>query len=196
MSYYDIDAILTDAEKVPCTFEISVPGLGYLDNNSSADIKQNTPLPLPLHLALLLALSPSFLPNSHNTSQPTPLLTLSLPSPLSSRVLNALAASPIAINLRALTPNFYALATRMLDLFDDEDDAMVTTLTATFKARAQLIADHAYNPRRGGGGGVGGGDEGAEFLRGLSEEERGLFRAAFEGARGVREWLATLGRKK
>lgn len=37
-SYYDVDAILTDAEKVPCTFELTVPGLGYLDGNSGGDV--------------------------------------------------------------------------------------------------------------------------------------------------------------
>lgn len=38
-SYYDVDTILTDAQKVPCTFELSVPGLGYLDGNSGADVR-------------------------------------------------------------------------------------------------------------------------------------------------------------
>lgn len=37
-SYYDIDTILTDAQKVPCSFELSVPGLGYLDGNSGGDV--------------------------------------------------------------------------------------------------------------------------------------------------------------
>ena len=37
-SYYDIDAILTDAQKVPCTFDIDVPGLGYLDENPGGDV--------------------------------------------------------------------------------------------------------------------------------------------------------------
>jgi len=38
MSYYDIDAILTDAQKVPCTFEITIPGLGYLEGNPNDDV--------------------------------------------------------------------------------------------------------------------------------------------------------------
>ena len=38
MSYYDIDAILTDAHKIPCTFEIDVPGLGYLDENPGQEV--------------------------------------------------------------------------------------------------------------------------------------------------------------
>ena len=37
-SYYDVDAILTDAQKVPCTFDLDIPGLGYLDENAGGDV--------------------------------------------------------------------------------------------------------------------------------------------------------------
>jgi len=37
-SYYDIDAILTDAQKLPCTFELDVPGLGFIDGNAGGDV--------------------------------------------------------------------------------------------------------------------------------------------------------------
>lgn len=92
-SYYDVDAILTDAQvcaplrrsfafqtlilhacqKVPCTFELTVPGLGYLDGNTGQDVgsapdrniekrltrqiqmKQGTKVELPLWLGEMLA---------------------------------------------------------------------------------------------------------------------------------------------
>lgn len=57
-SYYDVDAILTDAQvrsdalavcsvviiilfvqKVPCTFDITVPGLGYMEGNPGGDVR-------------------------------------------------------------------------------------------------------------------------------------------------------------
>ena len=59
------------------------------------------------------------------------------------------------------------------------------TWTQTFKKRASEIADHAHNPR----GALG---EGAEFLRGLDETERQLFKAAHEGPKGVRQWTTDL----
>jgi hypothetical protein len=37
-SYYDIDAILTDAQKIPCTFQLDVPGLGYIGGNAGGDV--------------------------------------------------------------------------------------------------------------------------------------------------------------
>jgi len=73
MSYYDVDAILTDGQKLPCTFEIDVPGLGYLDGNPGGtvrfvndarqslltllQIKAGTKLDLPLWLGVMLAVS-------------------------------------------------------------------------------------------------------------------------------------------
>lgn len=38
-SYYDVDAILTDAEKVPCTFNLDLPGLGFLDESPNEDVR-------------------------------------------------------------------------------------------------------------------------------------------------------------
>lgn len=37
--YYDIDAILTDAQRAPCTFDLDIPGLGYLDGNPGGDVQ-------------------------------------------------------------------------------------------------------------------------------------------------------------
>lgn len=50
-SYYDIDAILTDAQKLPATFTISVPGLGVLDDNVGGDVSYSLS---PFLLSLLL----------------------------------------------------------------------------------------------------------------------------------------------
>lgn len=53
-SYYNIDAILTDAQKVPCTFDLDIPGLGYLEENAGGDV----PRP-PLHYLQIPLLAPS-----------------------------------------------------------------------------------------------------------------------------------------
>ena len=42
MSYYDLEAILTDSQKIPCTFKIDVPGLGYLDGNPGGVVSKST----------------------------------------------------------------------------------------------------------------------------------------------------------
>ncbi|KAF4258246.1 hypothetical protein LV164_000191 [Aspergillus fumigatus] len=137
MSYYDVDSILTDSQKLPCTFELEVPGLGILEGNPGEDVA------------------------------------------LSDRVVNALKADPRTVDLRSLAPHFYSLSERVLDLFEEEE--MVDVLINTFKKRAAEIADHAHNPK----GALG---EGADFLRGLDETERQLFRVAHDSARETRIW--------
>jgi GINS complex subunit 3 len=99
--------------------------------------------------------------------------------------MNALEADPKSVDLRAQSPHFYSLGARVLELFEDE--AVVGVLLKTFAMRAAEIADHANNPS----GALGGG-EGAEFLRGLDELERELFRRAHEGGKGTRAWVTGL----
>ncbi|KAG4420424.1 DNA replication protein [Cadophora malorum] len=180
MSYYDIDAILTDAQKVPCTFELDVPNLGYLDNNAGHALKSGTRVELPLWLAEMLAVSS---PNSNKS-----LVTLDLPPSLAPRVMNALKADPKSVDLRALAQNFYGLGSRILELFEEEE--VCDVLMDTFRSRAAEISDHASNAgasQRSGGGGVG--NDGVEFLRGLDEMERGLFRAAHDSSKAMRVWM-------
>jgi GINS complex subunit 3 len=92
------------------------------------------------------------------------LVNLDMPESLSPRVLNALKAGPETVDMRAQAPNFYGLAVRMLELYEEEE--WIDVLTDTFKKRAMRIADQAGNAR----GAVGG--EGADFMRGLDESER------------------------
>jgi GINS complex subunit 3 len=122
------------------------------------------------------------------------LVTLDLPACFSSRVINALKADPKSVDLRAQAQNVYSLGARMLELF--EEDELLDVLVETFRVRAAEIGDHAANSgstRSGGtgasGGGIGIGTEGVEFLRGLEEEERKLFRTAHESAKATRSWM-------
>ncbi|KAF7845635.1 hypothetical protein BT93_L1493 [Corymbia citriodora subsp. variegata] len=175
MSYYDVDAILTDAQKLPCTFGLDVPGLGYLDGNPGSTMKTGSKIDLPLWLGVMLAVS--------NSQSNEPLLTLEYPSALQQRVINAMKADPKSVDIRAQAPHFYALAFRVLEIFEDDD--VVATLSETFRARAAEIADHAHNVR-------GGLAEGQTFLASLDELERSLYRAAHDGRKAVRAWETSL----
>ncbi|KAL3962367.1 hypothetical protein ACCO45_003890 [Purpureocillium lilacinum] len=135
MSYYDVDAILTDAEKVPCQFELDAPDLGHLDSSSSTGLKPGTPLSLPLWLAEMLALAST---GGDDARAP---LTLNLPPCLSERVANALKADPRAVALRDQSAHFYGVGVRMLDLFDERELGAV--LRRTFVLRAADVGLHA-----------------------------------------------------
>ncbi|KYK58492.1 DNA replication complex GINS protein psf-3 [Drechmeria coniospora] len=196
MSYYDVNSILTDAEvrtpitvtattlvlshhltpaamqKVPCQFELDCPYLGHLDNSTSG-LKPGTALTLPLWLAEMLALAAA----GEDSKAP---LTLNLPSCLSDQVAAALKADPRAVPLRDLSAHFYGIGVRMLDLFDERDLSAV--LRRTFVVRAGDVGLHARKADESIGG------HGQEFLRGLEEWERLLFRRAHEGVKGAKEW--------
>jgi GINS complex subunit 3 len=98
------------------------------------------------------------------------------------------------VDARAQAHNFYGLGARMLDLFEEEE--VLDVLVEAYRTRAAEIADHAVNSAaggaRGGGGGQPVGTEAVEFLRGLDEWERGLFRTAHDSAKAVKAWMGSV----
>ncbi|KAK5119726.1 hypothetical protein LTR85_007302 [Meristemomyces frigidus] len=179
MAYYNPESILTDAQKAPCTFELAVPGLAPLNNGSA--IEHGTKLDLPLWMAEMLAVSKPAGPSS------TSLVSLDMPPALGPRVLNALSADPKSVELRAQAQWFYGLGERMLDLFEEEKT--VELLIDTFKQRALEIADKSQNTRSTQQGGDSG-----DFMGGLDEMERQLFRAAHDGSNAVKKWFESSSR--
>lgn len=172
--------LITRPQKVPCTFTLDVPHLGYLDNAPTRPLASDTTLSLPLYMAQMLAIS---------TSAQTTLLNLSLPPSLSQNVLNALKASPRSVDLDAQAKNFYALGARMLDLF--EEDEILDVLSETFRTRASDIGDFAGSV--GGGSGIG--SEGVEFLRGLDQWEKALFKGKHDAVKAIKRWMEQVGQK-
>lgn len=171
-SYYDLDAIITDSQKVPCTFELTVPSLGYLSGNVGEDVKAGAKLELPLWLGEMLAVN--------RIAGDTTFLTMDMPGALSKKVVNALKADPKTVLLREQATHFYALGARMLELFDEEE--LVELLTETFKKRAIDIADKASNSRNLA-------NEGQGWMKQLDEEEKALFKASHDGGAAVRKWF-------
>lgn len=121
---------------------------------------------------------------------PKGFVSLGMPDALSNEVLQALKADPRAVALRDRSPHFYGLAARVLDLFEEPELSAV--LRRTFVTRAADIALHARKAGSGSGKnegtrfGRGGPDQ--DFLQGLDELERKLFRKAHDGMKAEREW--------
>jgi GINS complex subunit 3 len=174
---------------VPTTFELDIPALGYLDNAAGHTLKSGTRVDLPLWLSEMLAVS------SIASSGKTPsksLVTLDLPPSLAPRVMNALKADAKSVDLRALAQHFYGLGQRILELF--EEDEVCDVLMESWRRRAAEISDHASQVGQGARGGVAGGD-GVDFLRGLDEWERDLFRRCHDSGKAMRVWMGE-GKKK
>lgn len=183
--------LLLILQKIPCEFNFEIPDLGHLDNNPTHPLKAGTKLALPLWLAEMLALANTSGPSTADEDAKS-FVNLSLPPALSSEVSQALKADPRAVPLRNQSPHFYGLATRLMDLFEERE--LDSVLRKTFVTRAGDIALHA----RKGTGGAGAGKEdasnlgmsdGGEFLKGLDEWERKLFRKAHDGTKAGKVWM-------
>lgn len=135
--YYSIDDIITDSQKVPCNFEITVPGLGYLHGAVGEDLKEQTKLELPLWISELLATS------LISEDSDKAFVTLLQPKMFSPRVTNALKANAQSVDLRMQSDVFYYFAERWLALFSDT--RLGETIIDALVKRAALISDYAHN---------------------------------------------------
>lgn len=121
-------------------------------------------------------------------------VTFDLPPALGNDVVQALKADPRAVPLRDQSAHFYGLATHMMELSEEKE--LAAALRKTFVTRASEIALHArkvggvgHKVKTDEGSNLGVGGAGEEFLRGLDEWERKLFRKAHEGAKAGKEWM-------
>lgn len=172
MSYYDLDDILADAEKVPCNFNLTVPGLGYLEGNPGKSMKKDTKLELPLWLAEVLATCVI----SDDSQQS--FVELLEPDFINPKVLNAIKADPVSVDLHQILPNFYKLVEKWCEMFSDADIAEVAM--ATLKERAFEINNYAGNANK---------QVTNNFLHSLDEYERQLFKVTMESNKQMRHWM-------
>lgn len=128
---------------------------------------------------------------STNDEDAKAFVSLSLPDALSNECIQALKADPRAVQLRQRSMNFYALATRLMDLFEEQE--LDDVLRKTFVTRAAEIALHARkmgdSAGKDGGSNLGLGAGGDDFSRGLDEWERQMFAKAHGGLKAGKEWM-------
>jgi GINS complex subunit 3 len=172
MSYYDLDDILADGEKIPCRFNMTVPGLGYLEGNPGKPIEKNTKVELPLWLAEVLAVC-ELLRESQLS-----FIDLSQPDFLGPKVLNAAKANALAIDLHSILPNFYTLAQKWAAMFND--GALIEVVLTLLKERALEINNFASNANK---------LTSNSFLYSLDEFERRLYRVTAASNRQMRNWI-------
>ncbi|CDO57215.1 similar to Saccharomyces cerevisiae YOL146W PSF3 Subunit of the GINS complex [Geotrichum candidum] len=171
-NYYDIDDIVTDGQKIPSTFQLSVPNLGYLQGNIGQEVRANSKADLPLWLASSLATQD--IPGLPDTA----FIEISSPPEFSPKVLNALKTDPINVDVRLLSSVYFKLAERWLSLLDDPE--LLKILVETVKRRSMEIADMSNNPR--------GAQENSEFIFKLDETEMKLYKMTQEAVKDMKNW--------
>ncbi|KAI3405121.1 PSF3 [Candida oxycetoniae] len=191
MGYYDLDDILADSEKLPCLFNHTIPGLGYLEGNPGKPIKENTKIELPIWLAQVLAVihtqsnsqeaqmsataASSFEPDPEST----PFISLIDPEFINDKVKNAFKSDPQSLNLHKLSPQYYKMIQRWCSLFYEPD--LVELIMNSLKVRSFEINNFASN--------VYAKHFNDEFIYTLEEFEKRLFKETSESHKLMRQWL-------
>ncbi|KAK1921635.1 hypothetical protein DB88DRAFT_498687 [Papiliotrema laurentii] len=185
--YYSLQSILADNHKLSCTFTMDVPGLGYLEGGSEANIQQNAKVELPFWLAQTLSLNE--------------FTTFPLPPPYSSRVKSALNASAPAVKLSHLVGSggwWYRWGWRIAEVLDNAPqaellDMLLKAFTGRLPSLQDLSAHHASSDRSIPEGGAGTGEA---FREGMEGEERELFAIGQESARQIKAWYDADGTRR
>jgi len=184
--YYSIDSILSENQKIQCTFKVDIPDMGHLDGGHERDIKAQSKIQLPLWLAFILIYSDY--------------VDFTVPSPFSSRVRNALNAEAKSVRLSALVGaggHWYGFGKIIMRLLDDtQANEMSELLTKTFRDRLAEVIDQAQHFAALGPAGGGGqsGDSALVFREGLEVTERELFSLAQESAKKTKQWYESTDR--
>ena len=110
-NYFDLDDIIVCQEKVPCTFQSTVYGLGHIDPGSNKDdIQENTKMELPYWLAKSLCI------------RKRKIVSVEYPNVYRSSYLQILAADANVVDLHKWGPSYYQFGEKLLN-FDHDDSS-------------------------------------------------------------------------
>ncbi|CDK25613.1 unnamed protein product [Kuraishia capsulata CBS 1993] len=175
MEYYDIDDIIADSQRLPVKFQISVPGLGYLEGNPGKQVSKDSRMELPLWLALILAICP--IDDSEDSGQN--FVELLPPEFLSAKVQNAIKSSPATIDLHSILPHFYNFVVKWCWLF--EDAQLVQLCLDMLRERAAEINSRSSNSTA---------RQNLDQINKLDEFEKRIFKLNYDSFKDLKQWLA------
>ncbi|ODQ78046.1 hypothetical protein BABINDRAFT_40402 [Babjeviella inositovora NRRL Y-12698] len=174
-NYYDLDDIIADNQKLPCKFNVTVPGLGYLEGNIGQPLDANTKLNLPLWLSSVLAIC------EVSQDSQTTFLDLIHPEFFNNKVINAIRANAVNIDLHSILPNYYKLCEKWCVMFSDVE--LIEVVSQMLKERSNEINDYGQNPKQISS------MAGNKFLYSLDEFEKRLYKISTESHKLSKEWF-------
>ncbi|OBA15149.1 uncharacterized protein OGAPODRAFT_101621 [Ogataea polymorpha] len=182
MSYYDIDDILADSQKLPCKFSITIPGLGYLNGEPGRPIKENVRLELPIWLAEILAIcsiSNSSEYEENDEYRETTFLKLLEPEFFSPVFLNFIKSDALRLNLNPYM-FYYRIVTKWSNMFGDAE--LVELISKALVDRASELNDLSFklNDHFTGGN--------LEFMNNLDSYEKQLFKNSHKSYKDLKMW--------
>ncbi|RSH83375.1 DNA replication protein [Apiotrichum porosum] len=177
--YYSLTAILSENHKLPCTFALDVPGLGYLEGTDN-DLRAGAKLELPMWLGQTLTLND--------------FVQFSPPAPFSRRVYAALKASAPSVRLSGFVGTggwWYRFGTRIAHMWDNGGDELLQTLLKAFTGRLPPLHDLASHHASLDTTIECGSGTGEAFRDGMEADERDLFSIGQDSGKVVKAWYDT-----
>ncbi|KAF9449924.1 hypothetical protein P691DRAFT_702381 [Macrolepiota fuliginosa MF-IS2] len=179
--YFSIDAILSENQKIQCSFRQKIPDMGHLGGGSERDARQSQKVQLPVWLAYTILYSYW--------------ADFNIPTPFNQKVRNTLRAEACSLRLSNLVGaggTWYGFGKIVMDLMDDEQATELSqVLTSAFRFRLLEIIDQAHHfatLTSASGGGHTTNDVAQLFREGLDVTEREVFALAQESSRRTKRW--------
>ncbi|XP_043463234.1 DNA replication complex GINS protein PSF3 [Leptopilina heterotoma] len=140
-NYFSITDILATEERLKCTLQIDLPGLGFLDPSSETqDLKAGSKLELPFWL--VRPLNKNILRNSRN---PKVVVVEDIPKIYKEAYRDILEAGATAFQLSNWSQYFYEFGMHLRVLDHRDCERITGVLNKTFVERFRLIADLVEN---------------------------------------------------
>ncbi|ORX87693.1 GINS complex, Psf3 component [Anaeromyces robustus] len=171
-NYFDLDDILAEQQKMQISFNVDIPGLGFLENNPGGPLHKNEKVLMPYWIIMCLTLIP--------LSDDGNIFELNYPKCFNKQCLNQLIADPTTVNLYQLCPYYYQLGYNLLNVAQDSF-SLSEILYNAFRKRIPLIMNYSQQVHIS--------KEKAEFLRGLDESERQLYKIGCESVLSMKKWI-------
>lgn len=106
--YLDIDTVLSEEERIPCVFQMNVPGLGFLDpSNDQSYLPAGARVELPLWMARVL--------------KQKNMIVMELPKHFNKKMRDNIAAGALNLNLREYSNYFFEVGMGVAQSLGDVD---------------------------------------------------------------------------
>ncbi|KAI8608797.1 hypothetical protein BC830DRAFT_1153775 [Chytriomyces sp. MP71] len=160
-SFWDMDDVVAEQQRIPCFVAIDIPGYGFLDGNSDDDLPRNTRVELPYWLVQPLIVADQ--------------VELEYPLCFARRALNDIATSAVSVNLHGLCACFFHFGIKFVNLIDDVNLGAV--LSNAFSQRLTEIMQYSQSGRSY-----------SKFILTLDDTEKQIFKLGQESFKLIQTW--------
>lgn len=172
MKVLDIDTMLSEEERLPCTFTCAARNLGHLDNTGIAkDLPMETRVDIPLWLSRTLA--------AKN------MVTIEFPKHYGIKMREEMRAGAEAVDLRAFSQYFFEVGCKLVEMNIGSSDLTREDLRNTLRV---AFLGERYRKLTMNSLAQGLFDDAADYSQTLTRAELNLFVSGLHAAKNIHQW--------